>query len=186
MQNDAPIISFSSGESDLLGGLLGKGKSLVALWSIPPPVCCCVPMYQSPQEPFTYHHIPVCSWELGPSCKWNKFKVRPPSSIRVCWDKNPSYYTSPCQSPQIQATPSIYSSHSLMSTLLLDFSLLVQPLPAIPLPLEPSHHIPHTLMLVHVLICPTAPTSAPSKTRLTYPTCGENMRPRNDHTTKPT
>lgn len=70
-QKDGFIISSSSDESDLLDGLPGRCNCPIILWSISQ-------MWQPPQELLTYYHFPVCSWELGPSWKHNKFKLRPP------------------------------------------------------------------------------------------------------------
>lgn len=89
------------------------------------PEAAAVPsMCQPPWEPLTYCHFPVCSWKLGPSWKHNKFKPRPPSSVsaEITSDIHPtSRLHSPWPLPQIQVTPSIYYSHSLLFMLLLGF-----------------------------------------------------------------
>lgn len=75
-QNHALVISFSSSESDLVGDLPDRCKCPIT-FDTSPNSAAVSSLCQPPQEPVTYHHFPVCSWELGRSWKRSKFKLRP-------------------------------------------------------------------------------------------------------------
>lgn len=99
--------SFPSGESDVMGASWKLWVPSCLLKH--PQICCC--LQQLPTFPGTTYLPPF--W--GPSWKHNKFKLRPRSSICVCWDyfRYPPYHTS-LQSLAIASNTS-HSTHLLFS-----------------------------------------------------------------------